>query len=336
MSLSKRELIIDSIKHMNVEMLSELLNEKYTYQEVKKDIFLLKLEDIFDRQRMLGDTLLIPFKGLCYSEVCENQGCSGVSFIGNKSKAHLDLIMMEEGDDFNDIYCCAQFGTEQEDVKTGELIIIPIEPDEKPDFKQDVDYLISKQKCENAISEIDLPGKILTLEEIKYWLAKHNETYMLIKPNFSYRAYVRFGEIYENLGYLFEITDKAHAIKLALDKLDTINLDDDDEMTKWFCEHEELRDIFYSEFLNDKNINHSNSGYLEYKGIKVSAKEFGSYYRIKNTFDPRYFFILGKYDTCTVEEKDKLRNEYGHINQEYYTITYHLKRLGLMDRFFNI
>jgi hypothetical protein len=331
MGLNKRELIIDSIKHMNIDALQDLLNDKYTYQDVKKEVFVLKLKNIFEAQKMLGDTLLIPYKGLCYSETCENQGCGGVSFIGDITHEHLDLIMLEEGDDFKDIFFCAQFGTDQEQIEKGDRLFIDFETDEKADFNADINYLVCKQKCEEALLEIEKSGLKLNLEDINYWLTKYQETFEKIEPNFNYSAFNRFGEIYENLKYLAEMTEKEYDINLAIEKLNLINIEDDDEMTKWYCEHEELRDIFYNEFLGDNNTAQKDSDYLEYKNIKVSTKDFENYIKIKNLFFPHYFKIWEKYNNCTEEEIEKLTDEIGLIDQEYYKISYHLKRLGLIN-----
>ena len=89
---------------MDTEMLSLVLDEIRIYQEVNKDVFISKLEDVFNQFKAKGDTELIPSPGKCGSEDCTNQGCKGYSFFGNVSKEYISFIIDENDGAVANIY----------------------------------------------------------------------------------------------------------------------------------------------------------------------------------------------------------------------------------------
>jgi hypothetical protein len=72
--------LITAISEMNMEELVHLLDERNSYQNTTKTIFLKKLRPI--SKNLKKDSRLIPYEGFCNAsrERCDNCGKSGISF----------------------------------------------------------------------------------------------------------------------------------------------------------------------------------------------------------------------------------------------------------------
>jgi hypothetical protein len=82
---------------MDIAKLRLQLKDDYTYDETTKEIFLNKIESVFEAQKNLGDTELIIYKGACAGKKCDNCGKKGYRFIGNHSRSYIDLLFENEG-----------------------------------------------------------------------------------------------------------------------------------------------------------------------------------------------------------------------------------------------
>jgi hypothetical protein len=96
---------------MDIAKLRLQLKDDYTYDETTKEIFLNKIESVFEAQKNLGDTELIIYKGACAGKKCDNCGKKGYRFIGNHSRSYIDLLFEIEGNEIKDITACAKFKT---------------------------------------------------------------------------------------------------------------------------------------------------------------------------------------------------------------------------------
>lgn len=104
--------ILNFITTMDIDRLRYYLKDEYTYEDTTKEIFLNKIESIFDSYRNSGDTELLLFKGACAGKTCENCGMKSYRFVGNHSKNFMDLLFEIDGDDIKDIFECVQFKTD--------------------------------------------------------------------------------------------------------------------------------------------------------------------------------------------------------------------------------
>jgi hypothetical protein len=100
--------VIYFIKNLDIQMLDDLLDEKYTYQDLKKNIFIQWLEIAFDEFKQAGDKELDISSGFCSEFICNNQ-CSGYRFSSKSSGLYLDLIIDIEDGQVTDIYECSSF-----------------------------------------------------------------------------------------------------------------------------------------------------------------------------------------------------------------------------------
>jgi len=100
--------VIYFIRNLDIDMVDDLLDEKYTYQDVKKNIFIQRLSVAFDEFIAAGDTQLEVNNGFCSLFVCNNQ-CSGYRFSSKSSGLYFDLIIEIEDGKVIDIYECSSF-----------------------------------------------------------------------------------------------------------------------------------------------------------------------------------------------------------------------------------
>jgi hypothetical protein len=104
------------IQSLDIEMVDLLLDDTLTYQDMNKDIFVNKLDDLFIEFIEGGDTFLKTTiqldttNGFCGSAVCCFK-CMGFSFVGNKSGNFIDLIFEIEEGKVIDIFECTYFKT---------------------------------------------------------------------------------------------------------------------------------------------------------------------------------------------------------------------------------
>jgi hypothetical protein len=100
--------VIHFIKNLDIDMVDDLLDEKYTYQDLKKNIFIQKFSVAFDEFIAADDRQLEISNGFCSLFTCNNQ-CSGYRFSSTKSGLYFDLIIDIEDGQVIDIYECSSF-----------------------------------------------------------------------------------------------------------------------------------------------------------------------------------------------------------------------------------
>lgn len=105
----------DAVVHfftlLDIEMISDLLDEKLTYQDFPKHIFIRKLGDLFYDLQKLGDTRLIA---MVDDDPLPVGGNFGVSFEGNESCLFMDIVFeVDEIGYITDIYEITDVDTEE-------------------------------------------------------------------------------------------------------------------------------------------------------------------------------------------------------------------------------
>lgn len=103
-------LVRKCIQEMNTEALYFLLDKERTYQNWKRNEFILKLERIIEQFKADGDTYLNAVQGACGGSCSKGQ--NGYLFIGNHSKNYMNLLFVEEELQLTDLYECSMFQTQ--------------------------------------------------------------------------------------------------------------------------------------------------------------------------------------------------------------------------------
>ena len=115
--------VIHFIKNLDIEMVDDLLDEKYTYQDLKKNIFIQLFSVAFDEFIAAGDTHLRVSNGFCTEVFCNYQ-CSGYRFSSTRSGLYFDLIIDIKEGQVTDIYECKSFACSAADLRVKKRVLI--------------------------------------------------------------------------------------------------------------------------------------------------------------------------------------------------------------------
>jgi hypothetical protein len=115
--------VIHFIKNLDIDMVDDLLDEKYIYQDLKKNIFIQQFSVAFDEFIAAGDTQLQISKGFCNEVICNNQ-CSGYRFSSCRSGLYFDLIIDIKEGQVTDIYECKSFACSTADLRVKKRVLI--------------------------------------------------------------------------------------------------------------------------------------------------------------------------------------------------------------------
>ena len=171
----KNTLIVEAIATMNIPILNLLLDDHKTYADTTKEIFINKLENIFEDFKHSGDTELLIENGSCGSMQCSNCGAKGYRFVGNYSKDYFDFIFEMDGDFLKEISYCFLFKTDKSSTDFAEPIYIEIKYDDRKDFNKTPEYRQLFNAAQIAYSEIiTTPPLLLDIKELDDLLEKYS------------------------------------------------------------------------------------------------------------------------------------------------------------------
>ncbi|MBK9330117.1 MAG: hypothetical protein IPM95_12645 [Sphingobacteriales bacterium] len=106
---TQAEAVIHYIKEMDIEMLDLILDNDRTYQDCSKEVFLQKLDSVFEHIRAFGPNDMTVERGFCGSTECPGRCKNGISLIDLKGRQYLDLILEVKSGKVLDIYDCNHF-----------------------------------------------------------------------------------------------------------------------------------------------------------------------------------------------------------------------------------
>jgi hypothetical protein len=332
MKNSKKELIIKGFQYMDCEMLDILLEDNKTYQDATKKVFIEKINEAFSKLKKFGDTFLIPYQGFCNYQVCNNRGCRGYSFVGNKSNKHIDLIFEELDNDVNDIYHCNGFKNNDISVETENLISIDIKNDEKADFKPSFDFLIKSQKCKLAYEELtQYQATIIDKDVYLVWLEKFYQLYKSFNPlQIPYVEFNKFYWLYYRINELKDFLETSDYAKEAVKEFQTIEKSNEPQLLKWLIKYEKTADNLTLFLYEDLDIEYpEKSEYFEVDVLKIKTSDFIHIAKFKFLFDEHYWIMLEKYTTSSTEETTRYINENGEMTNFNNSLSYHIDKRGI-------
>ncbi|MEI6816966.1 MAG: hypothetical protein WCL14_10180 [Bacteroidota bacterium] len=184
--MNKKEAILKYFSAMDIEGLEMVLDDSCIYSGARKDVFLKKVGDVFERFRKGGDSELEIHKGKCGLKSC-NMGSKGYCFMGNHSKQYINLIFFGGETDVTDIFQCSEFIIDvPEVVSMGGLSLI-FGIDEKIGFVPSKWYLNTIDVCNRALEELLLIDSANQNKEAYIpWLKQYEKIYDELSMPFDY------------------------------------------------------------------------------------------------------------------------------------------------------
>ena len=120
---TQADAVIYFFQRLDVNMISDILEDNRTYQDFEKPLFVHKLGNAFDEFIKAGDTFLQCHTGFCNSKLC-NYKCNGFSFTGNFSGNYLDMIIEIKDGIVQDMYECSEFKMQVKGIKKNKRIVL--------------------------------------------------------------------------------------------------------------------------------------------------------------------------------------------------------------------
>lgn len=236
--MSKKQTIIQAIQEMDIQKLEELLEDDRPYMDVSKSLFLNKLKELFDERKkneISSFNDIVP--GICAR--C-NKGCKGYSFI-TKDNHVLDLFFEGVDGEVTDIYLCNELETDKQ-LSPKYQMYFSFYKDEKVAFKPSVDFLIKKQKIEDAIAEFEqFKDRFVFIEEIGYWKNKYKELIEEFDIPFffvekKYLVFQPFRDLCDNIRFVIDHLEKHKFAIQALSELEAT--ESERELVYWLFTYE--------------------------------------------------------------------------------------------------
>ena len=101
---------LDAVLHfickMDEEMVDQVLIDESLDAEFDKREFMTQLSNTFGYFREIGDRKLIQINGVCGGFKCDNYKQPGYTFVGDRSKNYINLIVDVEGEKVSGIFEC--------------------------------------------------------------------------------------------------------------------------------------------------------------------------------------------------------------------------------------
>lgn len=160
-----------------------------------------------------------------------------------------------------------------------EIENLKIFEDEKINFIPDVDYLLTNQKCINALNEINSKrNEIITAEFLTYYIEKHKELFKSFNYNpANYKHYNEFWKIYSYFKNVITALKYESLAKIACNEFNEIDKSNVEKQMKWDSEFRPklYSNICFSMWNNHFDLQNINSiEYYEEFGYKFDFKNF--------------------------------------------------------------
>lgn len=336
------QVILDCFSAMDIEGLRLYLNKDHYYQEATQEVFLNKLETLFDEFKASGDTELSVYRGNCGELFC-NRGLirTGYRFVGNVSGDYMDFRFITDTDDGTtvtdilDIFTCGRLKTIDTIELRGDRKNIEIAVHEEANFSGSKDYLIHSSLAENAMENlIGIPDKIVEFSELESWLIKYKSTREFLRENFKNNYSSKWSEF---LRTEFSIKTFVHIINRLNQTyfLDTnrLNLEKNEaETIQWVLRIEEIimenHNNFYEKFL-EKSGNYSLDFWNKLIVHGESVHNVGK--MIVEKFNPYKAKLIEKYFALRPDEVDQIILRYPYI-EDIDSFLYLIEHLDIREK----
>lgn len=135
---SHEDAILWFISQFDWEMVSDLLDDHRSYEDLPKQKFIATLRTTFEQMQSEGDERLLVFSGRCHDCNCSNYKKNGYIFCGNHTKQYFALLVeTDEHLHVTDLYQCFNFAANSAHAdQLGKRIYLP--PSVATSFPDDI------------------------------------------------------------------------------------------------------------------------------------------------------------------------------------------------------
>lgn len=315
--LSYLDQILDCFASMDIEGLRMYLKDEYEYQKASKEVFLNRIEEIFEKMNLLGDSSLKVFPGACCHSGCNPEMTrAGYRFIGDVTHNFFDLrfiIAPRENDqvkDITEIFNCNYFLTNENTRELGERFEVLIFKDEELDFHSTPEHLIYTDQAIRAQSElVSIPIQTIDWEYALSWLFRHKQTFNYVYENdntFEVSKWTKFKFTYRDLEEVIEIFQKLAQFEIF--KFSSLQIEENEvELISVILKIEEILDsslMFFRKKIEFNNLDYYWNFRNEFYLIGELISEVGRW--MDEWFYPTQKMLVEKYFALSEGEIDKI------------------------------
>jgi len=331
------QLILDCFAAMDIEGLRLYLKEEHDYQNASKEVFLDKIEGIFEELQKSGDSSLKVYPGACRHSACNpDLSRTGYRFIGDISRNFFDLRFItepKENDqivDITEIFNCNYFLTNEDTGELGEHYEVFIFKDEEIDFPKTPEYSIYADRAIQAQMELSSgPNQSIDWEDALNWLFRHKVTYEYICENddlVEVLSWTKFKFNYQDLGEVIEVFQMLAQFEIL--EFLSLNMGENEEkLMSGILKIEEILD--HSLLFFHRKIEFDESGYHWNFGSEFNLRggliaEVGKW--MDEWFYPTQKMLVEKYFALTEAELDRIIefDEVPEFERRYDILTTHM------------
>lgn len=232
--MSEKQQLIQAFKSLDFEALHNLLDNKRSYMDVSKDLFLSKLEQELNKY---NDFNLFEkvIEGTC--DHC-NKGCKAYKFTAENLPS-LNLFFEENEGFVTDIYLCNALKVDKPDENDWNIYLSFFE-EEKVNFEPSLEYYINLQKVENATEDFNslASSNLVPIQELIHWYNKYESLAADLNLNnlfvsIKYNAFEHLDSLYSEVSLLIRNFNKNHLAQEALREYQRVNRDDEKSVISW-------------------------------------------------------------------------------------------------------
>lgn len=298
----KRKTVVKAITEIDLESLTLILDDSITYQDTTKEIFLSKINELFEELRKTN-TKLLAFNGKCNSVHCPNLNKKGMLFCGNTTGKHFNLIIEEDdNDNISDLYYCHDFVCESkgESKKSGKSLSIKIFEDEKVDFKPSSHYDYINTTSLKALADLQqFKDKSISKNDLQLWHDRYFDFYdSMVIYRLKYKYQDEFYHCFYRIHHLVKYLILEDNCTKAMQLFDSILIEDEMNLLKWLAEHEDLKDdfiLFSPDYVDENTVELKYIIVNNALDISISTDYLKNGIRFKDIVESHYYEFLNKY-----------------------------------------
>ena len=330
----KKETIVKAITEMDIEYLERILDDKITYQEASKDVFLSKIRELFEEIKKSDDSLIIN-EGKCDSDQCSNYEKCGMMFYGNNTGKYFNLIIEEDDNKkVHDLYYCHAFKCNiiNGEIENRKSLSIKIYEDEKVNFKPNSHYNYINSTSLKALLDLKYyKNKSISYSELNDWIQDYYDFFDSMSIfKLRYKNEYQFFHIYNRANDLKKYLLLEKDCSKAMQLYDSLFEDYEMNLLKWFAEHENIKDdliLFLPEFVDENTKELKQVKVDADLNISISIDNLINCIRFQEIIDTNYYKLFDKYKMEIEEEEDFI--PFGNNLEKHISLKYHLEQRNI-------
>ena len=236
--MSEKQQLIQAFKSLDFEALNNLLDEKRSYSDVPKDLFLSRLKETVDKYSELTSYENV-LEGTC--KHC-NKGCIAYSFRAENCPS-LNLFFEEKEGVVTDIYLCNSLKVDTPDEDEWHIYFTFFK-EEEVTFEPSLKYSINLQQVDNATEDFNClaASNLVSVNDLMHWYNRCErlaEDLNLNDPFIrqKYNAFIHIDSLYSKVSDLVHNFNKNYLAQEALKDYERINRDDERSIIRWLLFH---------------------------------------------------------------------------------------------------